>query len=422
MIVRIFVVCMSLVCLNISAEEFENQEIAACRAKFEAHYEAWKKDCAKVKYSSVIDSRLQSEHFQAILKMGPEILPLVAEKCIQDTDFQWRGWIWTSLTRMQNDPTINPWAKDTIKTWWEGGAKLAKARTTLLLNEMKKAKEEGRVNDVEKAQQGLRALGILSLETLFEELETGVDDVAPIIQSILSGETKVTDKAQMHDWWRKNKHRYALPRGTTTAAKPTNASALYEALMDARTSGALTNVLVQYHALPLERQEVMLALCHKGMDNPEKVLIEEVAKQESQDLSVVCGRCAWFAGRVLDIQLPSMNAQTPRKEIAETKSAILKAIKERRKKAASTMNEVAQEPLDKRLALAQTDSTEPSLLSVLAEDADATVRLAVAANSKTPPSALAKLASGDANAEVRKTALENLEKARTVIPPEGRRK
>lgn len=208
----------------------------------------------------------------------------------------------------------------------------------------------------------------------------------------------------------------------SAVAEPTNAGALYGALMDARTSAALTNVLVQYHELPLERQEEMLALCLKEMYSHEKVLIEEFAIQEPQDLSVVCGRCAWFAGRVLNLQLPSVNSQTPRKEIAETKSTILKAIKERRKIAAPTMNEVVQEPLDKRLALALTDSTAPSLLSVLAQDADATVRRAVAANNKTPPSALAKLASSDANAEVRKTALENLEKARTVIPRGWRRK
>jgi len=150
------------------------------------------------------------------MKMGPEALPLVAEKCMQDTNFLWRGWAWTMITKMQNDPAVNPWAKDSIKRWWEGGAKLAKERSSLLLDEMKKARKEGRKQDAEKGQRELRALGIFSLETLFAELETGNDDVLPIINGVLSGEMQATEKERVRDWWSKNRHRYVLPRGTIT--------------------------------------------------------------------------------------------------------------------------------------------------------------------------------------------------------------
>lgn len=196
-------------CIN--AEVTNNAITNAFRSDFNVHYEAWKKQCEQVQFNSSINSRLQSEHFQAIVKMGPDVLPLVAEKCVCDTNFHWIGWVWTALTRMQNDPAINPWAKDSIKTWWEGGAELAKARSIILLDKMRESQKEGRKNDLEKAQRGLRALGIFSLETLFAELEKGNDEVLPIIQGILSSELSTVDKGQAYHWWNKNRQKYTLP-------------------------------------------------------------------------------------------------------------------------------------------------------------------------------------------------------------------
>lgn len=213
---RLSVVCVMFLCLHAKGAETQEAVPAGLRSEFDAHYAAWKRHCEQVKFKSSVNSRLQSEHFQAIVKMGPEALPLVAEKCIQDTNFHWIGWAWTELTRMQNDPAVNPWAKDSIRTWWEGGAELAKARSSLLLDEMKKARKEGREDDAEKARRGLRALGIFSLETLFAELERGNDDVIPIINGVLSGEMQATEKEMVLDWWSKNRRRYIVPRGTIT--------------------------------------------------------------------------------------------------------------------------------------------------------------------------------------------------------------
>jgi len=211
---QLVVVCVMFICLHARGEETQEAVPAGLRSDFDSHYAAWKRQCEQVQFKSSVNSRLQSEHFQAIVKMGPEALPLVVEKCIQDTNFHWIGWAWTELTGMQNDPAVNPWAKDSVRTWWEGGAELAKARSSLLLDEMKKARKEGRKDDAGKAQRGLRALGIFPLETLFAELETGNDDVIPIIKGVLSGEMQATEKEGVRNWWSKNRRRYVLPRGT----------------------------------------------------------------------------------------------------------------------------------------------------------------------------------------------------------------
>jgi len=60
---------------------------------------------------------------------------------------------------------------------------------------------------------------------------------------------------------------------SSAVAVPTNASVLFRALMDANTTVALTNVLLQYHALPLERQNEMLVRVIFKMGSHEKLLI-----------------------------------------------------------------------------------------------------------------------------------------------------
>lgn len=211
---RLVILATLLLCLTTAAEEATNNVPVCLRSEFETHYIAWKEHCEQVIASSCISSRLQSEHFHAIVKMGIDALPLVAEKCIHDTNFHWIGWAWTTLTQMHNDPATNPWAKDSVRIWWEGGTELAMQRSSFLLNEMKNARTEGRHGDAHKAQKTLQALGIFSLQTLMEELKTGNSDVIPVIKSILRDELTATDTKEILDWWDKNNHNYTLPPGT----------------------------------------------------------------------------------------------------------------------------------------------------------------------------------------------------------------
>ena len=222
------VVLLYYICIYTNAGGVQEGVPVDYRAGFEIHYEAWKRYCEEVQMSSSVSSRLQSPDFQAIVSMGPEALPLVAEKCIQDTNFHWIAWAWTTITRMQNDPAVNPWAKDSIRTWWEGGAELAKQRSLLLCEEMNTARKEGRSNDADVARRSIRALGIFSLETLFAELEKGNVDALPIIHEILSRDLQETGSVRVRDWWIKNKKRYALPSSKTSPDTMTNSMSATE--------------------------------------------------------------------------------------------------------------------------------------------------------------------------------------------------
>lgn len=210
-----------------------------------------------------------------------------------------------------------------------------------------------------------------------------------------------------------------LATDVSASVTETNSKALYSALIEAGTSTALTNVLLKCRALPVERQEEILALCLRQMANTEKIPFVEVAGSEIHDLSVVCGRCAWLSSKLLNVDLPPMTPRTQKRQIVETRRIIVDAVQEWRKRVGSPVDEIAKEPFDKRPSMARMGSTSPSLLAVLAENDDPVVRRAVATNRKTHSSVLGKLATSDSDPEVRSAALDNLKEARIGIPSEG---
>jgi hypothetical protein len=181
------------------------------RNEFELSYKAWKQYCEKLSSSSIEDY-LNSDYYRKIIKMGPAVLPLLAEKCIQDKDFPLAGWPWTVLAKIVPDPKVNPWANDLVKTWWEGGRELARERFLSQYDEFRKAKEQGRAQDVEKYRKAIRSMGILAVGAMMEQLDTD-DDILPMISYAIGdelGDSK-KDKQAIHSWWTANKQIYELP-------------------------------------------------------------------------------------------------------------------------------------------------------------------------------------------------------------------
>ena len=189
----------------------------ARRQTFQAEYEAWKKDCDAVSYSSDTRDRLESQHFKSIVAMGPGVLPYLVEKQQQDPNFVWAGWAWLYIARVNTDPAVNRWAKDSIATWWQGGKRQAIRRFDLLNNERKKLKAQGRLAEAADMRRSIRALGIAALPRIMDQLNAGEPDLIETVQQITEGAAKVvgetTDEkiASCLAWWHDNKEKWLIP-------------------------------------------------------------------------------------------------------------------------------------------------------------------------------------------------------------------
>jgi hypothetical protein len=117
-----------------------------------------------------------------------------------------------------------------------------------------------------------------------------------------------------------------------------------------------------------------------------------------------------LVGRLLGIGLPTIRKGMDEREIARTVIEIHQRVIE----ALEVPKPVDPALLsaEERRRLARSEDAHPDLLTTLAEDQDALVREAVAANPATPGRVLSRLTK-DAAAEVRAAAWENLKYART---------
>lgn len=187
-------------------------ELPALNENFTKEYLAWKADCDKVSASSEMSRRLESEHFVNIVKMGPAILPLVADRCIAETNFPWISVVWQVLTKTDLNPAVNPWATDSVRIWWEGGQELARERFLSQYREWKKVKLQGRTQEAEKYRKAIRSMGILALGPMMEQLDTD-DEVLSMITEVIGDEVvdKGRDKQAIRSWWTVNKQKFELP-------------------------------------------------------------------------------------------------------------------------------------------------------------------------------------------------------------------
>ena len=131
-------------------------------------------------------------------------------------------YLWDAITfqgRFQN-PDF-PWVDETIAKVWEGGAEIENARAEYLLCEWRAAREEVRTNDVCRAKSALVSLGLFAFPTLFNELQSGHDDVVELLEAVrwrsrwrkeLNTDPKAFDRQTLLDWWAANKKAYELPR------------------------------------------------------------------------------------------------------------------------------------------------------------------------------------------------------------------
>jgi hypothetical protein len=213
----LFAVLMNVLCCLTAWGQAALAEQATLRQSFEAEYEAWKKDCALVSYSSLTSDRLKSEHFKNIVAMGPAALPYLVEKRLQDPNFTWAGSAWGYIARVSTSPSVSRWAKEPITAWWQGGKRQAIERFDLLNNERKKLKARGLSTEEAVVRKSIRALGIAALPLIVDQLRAGDADLIETIQQITEGASKIvgvtTEEriASCLAWWQDNKEKWLIP-------------------------------------------------------------------------------------------------------------------------------------------------------------------------------------------------------------------
>ena len=191
---------------------------------------------------------------------------------------------------------------------------------------------------------------------------------------------------------------------------------LYNEMIAAENALALTNALAKFRTLQEEQQEKVLELCLKHIRDNESIPFDEGSLPLKHDLGTVNGRCVWFSSEVLNVSLPVVNAHSQERDIADARRVIVDAVQEWRHNLELSNKEILQMPLFRRIDLSSSGAAAPNELAVLAEDSSAEIRLAVARNSRTPVSSLARLAGTDASPAVREAAINNLKVARTLKP------
>lgn len=187
------------------------------RRAFAHHYALWKAHCQGVTYSSQIEDRLRSPDFEAIVRLGPAILPYIFEKVDEDEGFVWIGWAWGAVTRVSIDPSVNPWAKEPIENWWQGGKSQARTRFESAYTRWRDLKRQGRSQEASRARENIRALGISCLPMIMAGLDTDSEEMLALVEDITggtadtSGRTTVERVKSCLSWWARNREAWLIP-------------------------------------------------------------------------------------------------------------------------------------------------------------------------------------------------------------------
>lgn len=207
----------------------------ALRAAFEDHYEKWKDHCHRTRFSSRIEDYLDSPDYRALVRLGPQALAFVVQKAQQDPEFDWIGWVWTGITRISGDPSVYPWAGESLVSIWKAGPwrfekrfeklwqrwKELRAKgetvlwteTTVLYPEIYSTRVQQQLTELGKTYKQLAALGITILPSVIQRLEEGDTDALYLLRRITREAPAVGPEAREPclAWWEKNKQRWLIP-------------------------------------------------------------------------------------------------------------------------------------------------------------------------------------------------------------------
>jgi hypothetical protein len=205
----VFTITIVLVLVLNITNGLGNYEI---KNNFEKNFQLWKEYCEEVSYSSRTSDRLESQYFKNIIAMGPGVLPYLIEKREQDPNFNWSGWIWTYLSRVNTDTNLNPWAKEPIEDWWKGGRAQSIQRFDNMYKNWKEYKTKKASVDAEKSYKTIKSLGIAVLPEMIKKIEGGEIEFISSVSQLTDNQIKEDANAfECLEWWQKNKEDWLIP-------------------------------------------------------------------------------------------------------------------------------------------------------------------------------------------------------------------
>lgn len=193
---------------------------------------------------------------------------------------------------------------------------------------------------------------------------------------------------------------------------------IWQAMLTAESPHVLSNILSQCRQLTWPEQSEILVNCQRHLSKEDQLLPYSGGLLNGYDVSRRSGRSVWLASQLLETSLPSLGETATPEDTSNGIMAITKAMNaidaKRYQKELEKLAYCLQLPLKERLALAQSEKTDYSVLDVLAKDSDVNVRKAVANNYSTLFETVITMQENDPDDSVRKATVENSLRARTL--------
>jgi hypothetical protein len=203
---------MVLFCSVLAHCQENTDDQTALRKTFETEYEAWKKDCDRVMFSSDTNDRLKSEHFKKIISMGPKVLPYLFEKRVSDPNFTWIGIAYLYLIRINPDPSENPYAKESVQSWWQGRQKQVDQRFESTYKKWKEYNTQSMSVEADKMYNRIKALGIAAFPKMINKIEEGDTEFIAAISQLTENQIKKdATRTEALSWWEQNKEDWLIP-------------------------------------------------------------------------------------------------------------------------------------------------------------------------------------------------------------------
>lgn len=187
-------------------------------ATFEERYRAW------VEYTETQDSLSSAAGInpalESIIDLGPAILPFLIEKMEKKAyklDFQ-LGFAVFRLSKKQFGKDEYPEVRDSITEaqayvkWWREERKRTPEIFARLFKQWKSYRDTNQTEQAESQSKNIRDLGIDALPLILNKIETGENDLIPVVAWITSdGVAKAASREQCVSWWAANKEKWTLP-------------------------------------------------------------------------------------------------------------------------------------------------------------------------------------------------------------------